>query len=74
MFINPYPRYLLNNGIIVDFMCMNRENLELYHSNPKGIKLIYDRQNNMFFKAKQNTDYPDRGIPLFGTIIEKEIY
>jgi hypothetical protein len=41
--MNHCPRYLLSNGIVVDFMCMSKDNMELYHTLHKQ-KLLYDRQ------------------------------
>lgn len=68
---HPYPRYLLSTGMIVDFMCMSHDNMELYHTVNKS-KLLYDRENLTWWMG-DDQEYPKRTTPLLGVVIQKEI-
>jgi len=70
--INPYPRYELSNGEIVDFMCMSHDDMELYHTLSKE-KLLYDRANATWWHGN-NENYPKRTTPLFGVVIQEVVW
>ena len=69
---NTYPRYLLSNQMIVDFMCMSHDDMELYHTLSKE-KLLHDRSNKTWWHGNDE-NYQKRTIPLFGVVIKKEIW
>lgn len=70
--MSPYPRYLLSNGLVVDFMCMSKDGIEFYHTLHKE-KLLYDRENKTWWNG-DSQEYPKRTNPLLGVVIEKEIW
>jgi len=69
---NPYPRYLLSNGLIVDFMCMSKDDMELYFTVNKS-KLLYDRENKTWWEG-DDQNYPKRTKPLLGVVIQNVIW
>lgn len=67
-----YPVYLLSNGISAKFMCMNKENLEMYKNlETNQTNLIKDDKDN--WSLTDGTQWGRRVTPLFGVKTEKLI-